>query len=124
MPVADLLNMIMNFVTLAGVIAIAAWALWWVRAQRKMRAEIRAEIRTLIREVGRLRMSERDTTELSRKITEIRRMLDRPNEPDEYTKGFLDAMENPPRRPPLRSVRGGFPYQAPKDDQPRSGERG
>lgn len=101
---ADALNLIMNVVTLAGVIGLAAWAWWWVRAQRAADHDVRAEIRAVVREVGRLRMAERDTTELSRSIVEIRRMLGE----DGYARGFLDAIggERPPSSDrPFRVVR-------------------
>lgn len=88
-------NALMNLVTLACVVGLAVWA--W----RRGRADA-ARHRAVVREIGRLRMAERDSTELSRRVQQIRAAVE-----GAYASGFVDGMgdRKPVTDPSLRVVR-------------------
>lgn len=101
---ADALNEKINIVTLAGVIGIVAWAFRFTRTAAIDRAAAAAANRRVVKEIGRLRMAERDSTEITKMVLDIRRRL--AERPDEWAAGYIAGRARRPDdgRPPLRPV--------------------
>jgi hypothetical protein len=72
MEAVDVFNAIMNIVTVAGVVGLAVWAHRRTGSDREAREQRRA----VVREIGRMRMRERDSMEMSRMMAEVRRRVD------------------------------------------------
>lgn len=96
---ADVLNLTLNIISGGGVVALVVWAVRYARAARRNQSAV-------VREIGRLRMAERDSTEISRMVHEVRRHL--AERPDEWAAGYIAGLKRDPRdgdgRPPLRPV--------------------
>lgn len=88
-----LFNAVMNVATLAGIAGLGVWA--W----RRSRAD-RANHRAIVREIGRLRMAERNSAELGAALREIRTRLS-----EQATVNYLAGVRaRATERPPLRAV--------------------
>lgn len=89
---ADALNLIFNMVGLVAITVLGVWAWRFSRSAAAEQAAAATDRRAIVREIGRMRMCERDSMELSLMLTEVRRRV--AELPHEFEKATNDAHWN------------------------------